>query len=131
MLFGIDARFVLFEVLTLALFALCLRHAWGRGRDSDLPRGWHVGELLGGLLFGLLLEWVNVEFMTGYRYGQFALMLGSIPVSVGVGWSVIIYSAMLATDRWGLPEAGKPFADALLAINIDLGMDAVAIRMSM
>ena len=129
MILGIDARYALFEALTLALFALCLRHAWRR--NTDLPRGWHVAELLGGLLFGLLLEWVNVEFVTGYRYGRFALMLDSIPIGIGLGWAVIIYSAMLATDRWGLPTISRPFADALLAINIDLGMDAVAFRMGM
>ena len=129
MLFGIDARYALFEALVLILFSACLRHAlW---RDTDLPRGWHVGELLGGLLFGLLLEWVNVRFVTGYHYGRFVLMLDSIPIGIGMGWAVIIYSAMLATDRWGLPEADRPFADALLALNIDLGMDAVAFRMGM
>jgi len=129
LIFDIDARYALFEVVVLILFALCLRHA--ARRESDLPRGWHVGELLGGLLFGLLLEWVNVEFVTGYHYGRFVLMLGSIPIGVGLGWAVIIYTAMLATDRWGLPEADRPFADALLALNIDLGMDAVAFRTGM
>ncbi|HIE39628.1 MAG TPA: carotenoid biosynthesis protein [Anaerolineales bacterium] len=117
----IHPAFLLFEGITYLLFIACLIHAARRG----LP---FVGELVGGLLFGLLLEVVNVR-MGAYHYGRFLVMLGEIPLGVGVGWAVIIYTAMATSDRLGLTPWTRPPADALLALNIDLAMDAIAIRL--
>ncbi|HIC88073.1 MAG TPA: carotenoid biosynthesis protein, partial [Anaerolineae bacterium] len=115
---------ILFEAIVYALFALCLHDAWRR-------KAGHPAELLGGLAFGLLLEWINVTFLSGYYYGRFLLMVGPIPLGVGVGWAIIIYASMLTSDWLGLRPWTRPFADALLALNIDLSMDAVAIRLGM
>jgi hypothetical protein len=81
----IHPAFLLFEGVAYLLFLACLIHAARRG----LP---FLGELVGGLLFGLLLEVVNVR-MGAYHYGRFLVMLGEIPLGVGVGWAVIIYTA--------------------------------------
>ena len=62
---------------------------------------------------------------------QFLLAVDTVPISIGMGWGVIIYSAMLFTDHSTLPPFSRPIADALLALHIDLGMDAVAIRWGM
>jgi len=119
---AVHPTFIAFEALLFGLLALCLGHAWQRGPDR-------VAELLGALVFGLLLEWVNVTFLPGYYYNRFLVMLGPIPVSIGAGWAIIIYSAMGTSDAWQLTLWTRPIVDALLALNIDLAMDAVAIRL--
>lgn len=95
----------------------------------------HVGYLLGGLLFGLILEYVNVISNMGYTYGNFMLMLGSppfqIPLCIGIGWGIIMYTARIFSDKLGLPLWSAVALDALLAISIDLSMDAVAYRLHM
>jgi uncharacterized membrane protein len=126
--------FIIHEIAMYVLFALCLTHAIRRGAV-------YVSYLLGGVLFGLLLEYVNVSMGFNYSYGQFWLMLGptpeigavpeNIPVNIGVGWGIIIYTARLFSDNLGLPLWSRPALDALLALNIDLSMDAVAYRLNM
>ncbi len=118
---GIHPAFLAFEAMVYVLFVACLLHAARRGLRF-------VMELLGGLLFGLLLEFVNVRWGI-YHYGHFLVMVGEIPLGVGVGWGIIIYTAMATSDRMGLTPWTRPLADALLALNIDLAMDAVAIRL--
>jgi hypothetical protein len=55
-----------------------------------------------GVLFGLILEYVNVRANLGYTYGKFMLMFGTapkdIPFCIGVGWGVIMYTARLLSD---------------------------------
>lgn len=116
--------FITFEIMLLTLFALCLRHA---ARQSLAV----VWQLVAGVLFGLLLEWATLRQLHVYRYGRFWLMLGPVPLMVGVGWGVIIYSARLFSDSTSLPEWARPMLDGLLALTIDLAMDAVAIRLGM
>jgi hypothetical protein len=91
--------------------------------------------LLGGLGFGLLLEYVNVATNAGYRYGQFWIMFGvapdNIPLCIGTGWAIIIYTSRLISDALGMPLWSAAALDALLAINIDLSMDVVAYRLHM
>ena len=128
------ASFIIHELVMFALFGLCLVHAVRRGAV-------HVSYLLGGVLFGLLLEYVNVNAGLNYSYGQFWLMLGptpepgsipqNIPVNIGIGWGIIIYTARLFSDNLGVPLWSRPALDALLALNVDLSMDAVAYRLNM
>lgn len=91
--------------------------------------------LLGGLGFGLLLEYVNVATSAGYVYGEFWIMFGNhpndIPLCIGMGWAVIMYTARLLSDASGLPLWGAAALDTLLAINIDLSMDVTAYRLHM
>ncbi|MBE7169763.1 MAG: carotenoid biosynthesis protein [Williamsia sp.] len=120
--------FPLFEFSLYALFVFCLVHAFRKGWS-------HVFYLLGGLLFGLILEYVNVVSNMGYVYGQFLVMFGkaplNIPLCIGVGWSVIMYSSRLFTDAFRLPLWTSAALDTLLAISIDLSMDTVAYRLHM
>lgn len=46
-------------------------------------------------------------------------------------WGVIIYSARLFSDASTLPRWARPVLDGLLGLNIDLAMDALAIRLGM
>lgn len=116
--------FLAFELLILALFLLCLQDAWRRGP-------WAAWQLLAGVLFGLLLEWATIQQLNAYEYGRFLVMLGPVPVVIGVAWGTIIYSVRAFSDSTDLPEWARPVLDALLALNIDLSMDAIAIRLGM
>lgn len=116
--------FLLFEVMTYALFATCLWHAARQGRHRVL-------ELVAGLLYGVFLELMTIRQLQGYSYGQFLIMIDDAPLAIGMGWTVIIYSAMELSSRLAMPTWARPWLDGLLALNIDLAMDAVAIRLLM
>ena len=116
--------FVLFEIGVLTLFAVCLRQAARVGPAA-------VWQLLAGVLFGLLLEWMTLRQLQAYQYGRFLLMLGDLPLLIGVGWGVILYSVRVFADATSLPEWARPVLEGLLALNIDLGMDAIAVRLGM
>jgi hypothetical protein len=115
---------VVFELVLVVLFALCLRHALRFG----LARVW---QLVAGVLFGVLLEAATIQQLHAYHYGRFLVRLGDVPLMVGVGWGVIIYSARVFSDSTSLPDWARPLLDGLLALNIDLALDAVAIRLGL
>ena len=112
------------EIIVLVLLIVCLRHAW-RSSPEDMLR------LVVGVLFGLLLELATIWQLKAYSYGSFLIMLSDVPLAIGIGWGVIIYSAKLFSDATNLPDSLRPVLDGLLALNIDLAMDAVAIRLGM
>src|ERR1700759_3353645 len=119
--------FPLFECSMYLLFLICLAHALRQGKQS-------VSYLFGGLAFGLLLEYIEV--ITGsYTYGRFMIMFGKapldIPLCIGAGWGIIMYTARLFSDRLGLSLWACAALDTLLALNIDLSMDTVAYRLHM
>ncbi|KAA2245008.1 carotenoid biosynthesis protein [Chitinophaga agrisoli] len=116
------------ECCMYVLFILCCVHAYKKGMGPMMY-------LLGGLGFGLLLEYVNVATNAGYKYGQFWVMFGkaphNIPLCIGTGWAIIMYTARLITDALGISLWKAAALDALLAISIDLSMDVVAYRLHM
>jgi len=120
--------FPVFECSAYLLFLLCLAHAVKQSKKD-------VAYLLGGLAFGLVLEYVEVMSGGGYTYGQFMIMFGraplNIPLCIGIGWGIIIYSSRLFSDSLGLSLWACAALDTLLALNIDLSMDTVAYRLHM
>ena len=116
--------FVTFEVIIYVLFALCFRHAWRNGISGIL-------KLFAGVAFGVLLELATIRQLGSYQYGQFVIMIFDVPLCIGVAWSAIIYSAMEFSDASNLPYLLRPILDGLLALNIDLVVDALAIRLGM
>jgi hypothetical protein len=114
-----------FELLLYGLLLFAARHAW---RNGGLPAVW---QLVVGVAFGVLLEWATIRQLDAYAYGRFLIMFGDVPLAVGVGWGVIIYSAQCFSNATSLPPMLRPVLDGLLALNIDLAMDAVAIRLGM
>ena len=120
----LNLYFLGFEILVLVLFLVCLKNAWQRGSSV-------VWQLFAGVIFGLLLEWATIQQLDAYEYGSFLVMLGPVPVVVGVAWGTIIYSVRGFSDRTSLPEWARPVLDGLMGLNIDLSMDAVAIRLGM
>lgn len=116
--------FVIFELIIYVLFLLCLRHAWRK-----TPA--YVLKLISGALFGVLLELATIRQLHAYQYGQFLVMVFDVPLCIGVAWGTIIYSAMEFSDASSLPYWLRPILDGLLALNIDLTVDALAIRFGM
>ena len=117
-----NVYFILFELIIYLQLALCLQHAWKQGTAKIL-------RLLAGILFGVTLELATIQQLQAYEYGQFLIMILGVPLCIGVAWSCIIYSAMEFSDASSLPYRTRPVLDALLALNIDLALDAIAIRL--
>ena len=113
---------IAFELTIYLLFMLCLRHAWRRGAAV-------VWQLIAGVLFGILLEYATIYQLHTYSYGRFSVMLGPVPLCVGMAWGCIVYAARLVSEGSGLPGWAKPLLAGLFALNIDLSMDAIAIRL--
>jgi uncharacterized membrane protein len=114
--------FIFFELMIYLLFALCFRHAWRQGLTNLL-------RLLAGVLYGIILELATLQQLSAYEYGHFLIMFADVPLCIGVAWSCIIYSSMEFSDASTLPYWARPILDGLLALNIDLALDAVAIRL--
>jgi len=120
----LNPYFLACELVTLVAFGLCLRHAARRGGPA-------VFQLFAGILFGVLLELATIRQLNAYQYGRFTLMVLDVPLAIGVAWGNIVYGVRAFTDGTSLPGWARPVLDALLALNIDLAMDAVAIRLGM
>ncbi|MBI2331114.1 MAG: carotenoid biosynthesis protein [Chloroflexi bacterium] len=116
-----NTYFTLFEIIIYIQFALCLNHALKHGAANLL-------KLAFGILFGVMLELATIRQLNAYQYGQFLLMVLDVPLCIGVAWSCIIYAVMEFSDASSLPYFLRPVLDGLLALNIDLALDAVAIR---
>lgn len=115
------------EASVFLLFVLCMVHAIKRDKGGILY-------LLGGFVFGVLLEYFEVV-TDSYIYGHFHIMLGTpphaLPLWIGAGWGIIMYTARLFSDYLGLPLPAAAALDTLLALNIDVSMDVVAYRTHM
>ena len=127
MLLGVTIPIVVFELLVYAFFGLCLWHALHQGP----LRRMRLIELATGVLYGLTLETLTILQLHVYQYGHFLIMFGPVPLAVGVDWGIILYSAMALAETFSLPAWAAPALVGLLGLNIDLTMDAVAIRLHM
>ncbi len=115
--------FIFFEVCVLGVFIITLWHSTRRTPC-------HRAEVATAFLYALLFEELDMLFFKTYHYGEgYTLVIGNVPIVIALAWSIIIYSGMQVTDAYHLSEFIRPFADALLAVLIDLSVDAVAIRL--
>ncbi len=117
-----NTYFLLFELIIYIQLLLCFLHAWKQGMANIL-------RLLAGILFGMTLELATIRQLSAYEYGQFLIMVLDVPLCIGVAWGCIIYSVMEFSNASSLPYWARPILDGLLALNIDLALDAVAIRL--
>ena len=117
----IKPEFFIFEILVYLLFLACLWHAWRQGNTR-------VFELITSLVYGVFLEWMTIKQLSAYAYGHFLVMFDGAPLAVGVGWAVIIYSGMEFVKQLNMPAVARPFLVGFMALNIDVAMDAIAIR---
>ncbi|MFW9929429.1 MAG: carotenoid biosynthesis protein [Candidatus Thorarchaeota archaeon] len=91
-------------------------------------------ELLSSSLFGISLEFFVVHFYESYHYSaNFIFQLDSapnnVPIVIGLCWGMIIFTSMKISDIYNFPLWSRPLFDGLLALTIDLSMDAIAIRL--
>jgi putative membrane protein len=114
-------NFFLLEISIIILFLIFVYHSIKRGKKYLL-------ELIAAATYGLLLELIGIHILGTYIYGEFLVKIYGAPISIALGWGVIIYTAMVTTDRLSLKEKTRPFMVALLGLNIDLSMDIIAIR---
>jgi hypothetical protein len=114
--------FILFELVIYIQLGLCLHHAWKQGLANML-------RLVVGIIFGVTLELATIRQLDAYEYGRFLIMVLDVPLCIGVAWSCILYSVMEFSDTSSLPYFARPVLDGLLALNIDLALDAIAIRL--
>ena len=112
--------FILFELVIYIQVALCLHHAW-KHDTAGLVR------LFAGIIFGVALA--TIRQLHAYKYGQFLIMILDVPLCIGTGWGCILYNAMEFSDGSSLPYWTRPVLDGLFALNVDLALDAVAIRL--
>ena len=113
------------EAAVLITFALA---AWSAARRGRLP----VLELLSAAAFGLLLEEGDQLIFQSYHYSaDWLLVVGRSPVAIGLTWALIIAGAMRLTDALGVRRRYAPFVDSVLAISLDLAIDAIAIRLGL
>ncbi len=124
---GVPVSFAVFELCNYILLSLCAWHALQQG---SLRRA-RLIELGTGVLYGLTLETLTIVQFHAYQYGRFLIMFGPVPLAIGVGWGIILYSAMTFADVFALGAWAAPALVGLLGLNIDLGMDAVATRLHM
>jgi len=116
-----NTYFIFYEISLFLQFVACIPHAWKHGKANLL-------RLFAGILFGVLLELATIRQLSAYEYGRFFLMVFDVPLGIGVAWGCILYAVMEFSDGSSLPYFVRPILDALLALNIDLSLDAVAIR---
>ncbi len=109
------------------LLALCIVHASRRHREG-------VPYIVGA--FCSVFCWSTWRSLaTAIVYGRFTVMVGhaplDVPLCIGAGWGIILYTARLFSDSFSLPLLSAAALDTLLALNIDLSMDVVAYRLHM
>jgi len=119
----VPVTFLGIEVLTAVLFVGCCWFAWQRGSQ------W-LGAMLGATGFGLLVEVLFVTTLQGYCYGEFLMMVpvgdATVPLWVALGWGIIMFSAMAATEDLALGPVQKALATGLLTMVLDLALDPIA-----
>src|SRR2546428_9713039 len=113
MLLGVTLPIVVFEVLAYACLGLCIWHALHQG---PLRRA-RLIELGTGVLYGLTLETLTIVQFHAYQYGRFLIMFGPVPLAIGVGWGIILYSAMTFADAFALGAWAAPALVGLLGLN--------------
>lgn len=120
-----NPAFLVIEVGASILFAIAAWLALRRGRLPFL-------ELLSAAAYGLVLEQANQVLYETYEYSpDFVLAVDRSPIVIGLAWALIIGGAMRITDALGVRGRYAPVVDSVLAIMLDLALDAVAIRMGL
>ena len=116
--------FLIFEASGFIFFILIMVR-------KIFQRNWNgLFELVSCAVFGMILEIGDTYLAHTYSYSpNFLVNLAHVPVAIGLGWAVVIYSAMLLSDQYNIPWTLRPFMDALTAVILDIAMDAVAVRL--
>lgn len=127
-MFSIPLSHLFFELATYILFIICLRHAVRQGVRSRE----RMAILISGTFYGLLLETMTIYQLHSYKYGSFLIMFhGEIPLTIGIGWGIILYSAIITADSLKLSFPAWVAIVGLFGLGIDATMDVMAVRTGM
>jgi hypothetical protein len=78
------------------------------------------------VLYALLFEELDIRLSKTYHYGDgYTLMLGHVPLVLALAWAVTLYTSMHILDCGPLSAPARVYGDALLALLIDLSIDAI------
>lgn len=107
--------------VALAVFLLCLLHAWRNRRLTFYGTA---------LVYGLILERLAITAFETYSYPteQFALSVFGIPIAIGLAWAAIVYSAYVTAMGYRFKKHLIPIVAGLYVLHIDFAIDAIAIR---
>jgi uncharacterized membrane protein len=125
----VNVVFLSAEIGIIALFGAC---AWSAARQRPTDGGLSLCRLVSAALFAALFEDLNVRQLSGrgsYFYHEaFLFDVDRVPLFIILAWAVILWGAMRLSDAAPLRERARVGADAVLAVLLDLGFDATAIR---
>ncbi len=116
--------YAIVQLGVLGVFLVAAYRAWRHSSGRLL-------ELLSAVIFGLILEEMDIIIFQTYRYDPHWFAIDLVPPAIALCWAIIIASAMNISDSLGIDERLAPFADATWAIILDLSLDAVAIRLGL
>jgi uncharacterized membrane protein len=114
--------FLVFEIFVLSLFLVACWQVLQRDAAHRL-------EFVLALLYALLFEELDMRFFKTYQYGEgYTLVLGHVPLAIPLAWAIILSTSMQMSDCCTLSDSARACFDALLAVLLDLSVDAIAIR---
>jgi hypothetical protein len=114
-----------FWAFELFIVGLWMRVGW---HSLRIPLYYRVEFVVGGL-YALLFEEPNIRIFKTYHYGEgYALVFGHVPVVIVLAWAVILSTSMQLSDGCKLSDVAKAYCDGLLAVLLELSLDAIAIR---
>jgi hypothetical protein len=110
------------EIVASLLFGGAMCREWKRSGRAALL-------LAVAGVYGLVLEILNMHVFRTYHYhGDFVRVWGA-PLVIGPLWGLVLVSSMRLSDGLGVVRWARPLSDGALCVLVDLGMDAVAIRL--
>lgn len=110
------------EIVAVLCFGGAMYQEWKQSRRAALL-------LAVACVYGLVLEILNMHVFRTYHYhGGFISVLGA-PLVIGPLWGLVLISSMRLSDGLGVARWARPLSDGALCVLVDLGMDAVAIRL--
>lgn len=121
----VDIINILFEALMICLASICFI-------DIKFTSENVVQDIISffmGIVYGIVLEVMTISAFHFYSYGNFLLMFYDVPLSIGIGWGVIIYAARSITSKLKANLFQTAIISGLLALNIDLSMDIIAVKL--
>jgi uncharacterized membrane protein len=110
------------EMVAFVLFGAAMYQEWKRSRRAALL-------LAVACAYGLVLEILNMHVFRTYHYHPGFLRVAGAPLVIGPLWAMILISSMRLSDGLGVARWVRPLSDGALCLLVDLGMDAVAIRL--
>ncbi|WP_457559166.1 carotenoid biosynthesis protein [Candidatus Harpocratesius sp.] len=93
-----------------------------------------LSELIGGTLFGLMLEYLNIALFHGYTYHTgFLFQIGNppnnVPIVIGLAWGLLGITSSELSERYQIPVILQILLSVIIAVSYDLFLDVIVIRL--